>query len=627
MEPVGAGSLQLAFEQLKARLKAEGLFDAERKRPLPAFPRTVGIVTSPTGAVIRDFLNIVARRHSGLSVLLCPVSVQGDSAPAEIEAALAELNASGLVDVIVAGPRRRVARRPGGLQQRARGPRDCSVATAGGLGHRPRDRLHHCGFCRRPARSHALGRRRADYRGAAQDRRAPGRAVAPAGTRRALPTAASPPAADAPAGEPRRGARECAAAPAGTAPGRSQLPHGSSRERRNSAQHQRTVAELAAAVLRHDPRQGLAAGARTARRLPHAPGPLAGAHAASNPRPASARSMRGCTRFRRWPCWSAAMRWCSMRRAGWCARRHRLRAGDKLTTRLADGAFISRVESAASNNQPRNETMTAATARKLFGTDGIRAVAGEYSARRNHDLSPAGWRWATRCARLAAEPKVILGRDTRESGPWIAATLAAGLRETGVRVESAGVVPTPAVAFLARTHGFQAGVVISASHNPWQDNGIKLFGARRLQAGRCGGAGHGGRDSPSRLALRRSRSGNAARGRGQRRVPGRLHSVPHRLRAGALAGRAAHCGRLRQRRGGGGCAGALPAAGRRGHAAEHRARRPQHQLELRRAASGLCGRRSEQRAEPISASPSTATPTAACWPARRTTSSTATRFC
>ena len=101
MEPVGAGSLQLAFEQLKDRLKAEGLFDAARKRPLPAFPRTVGIVTSPTGAVIRDFLNIVSRRHSGLSVLLFPVSVQGDSAPAEVEAALAQLNLSGLVDVIV----------------------------------------------------------------------------------------------------------------------------------------------------------------------------------------------------------------------------------------------------------------------------------------------------------------------------------------------------------------------------------------------------------------------------------------------------------------------------------------------------------------------------------------------
>ena len=101
MEPVGAGSLQLAFEQLKEKLKAEGLFDADRKRPLPAFPRTVGIVTSPTGAVIRDFLSIVARRHSGLNVLLVPVSVQGDQAPAEIESAIASLNAANLVDVIV----------------------------------------------------------------------------------------------------------------------------------------------------------------------------------------------------------------------------------------------------------------------------------------------------------------------------------------------------------------------------------------------------------------------------------------------------------------------------------------------------------------------------------------------
>ena len=98
MEPVGAGSLQLAFEQLKERLKAEGLFDSDRKQPLPAFPRTVTIITSPTGAVIRDFLNIVARRHSGLNVLLFPVSVQGDQAPAEIESAIACLNAAFLED-------------------------------------------------------------------------------------------------------------------------------------------------------------------------------------------------------------------------------------------------------------------------------------------------------------------------------------------------------------------------------------------------------------------------------------------------------------------------------------------------------------------------------------------------
>jgi exodeoxyribonuclease VII large subunit len=113
MEPVGAGSLQLAFEQLKEKLKAEGLFDAARKRPLPPFPRTVGIVTSPTGAVIRDFLNIVARRHSGLNVLLCPVSVQGDFSAGEVEAALACLNGSRLVDVIV------IARGGGSLEDLA----------------------------------------------------------------------------------------------------------------------------------------------------------------------------------------------------------------------------------------------------------------------------------------------------------------------------------------------------------------------------------------------------------------------------------------------------------------------------------------------------------------------------
>ena len=119
--------------------------------------------------------------------------------------------------------------------------------------------------------------------------------------------------------------------------------------------------------------------------------------------------------------------------------------------------------------------MTAAKARRLFGTDGIRAVAGETPLDPT-TIFACGLALGHSLHTLAAEPKVILGRDTRESSPWIAATLAAGLREAGARVESAGVITTPAVAFLARTHGFQAGVVISASHNPWQDNGIKLFG-------------------------------------------------------------------------------------------------------------------------------------------------------
>ena len=118
--------------------------------------------------------------------------------------------------------------------------------------------------------------------------------------------------------------------------------------------------------------------------------------------------------------------------------------------------------------------MTAGT-RKLFGTDGIRGVAGEFP------LDPGtvyaiGLALGHSLKKKEPRPRVLLGRDTRESSPWIAATLAEALRQSGAKAESAGVVPTPAIAYLARVHGFNAGVVISASHNPWQDNGIKLFG-------------------------------------------------------------------------------------------------------------------------------------------------------
>jgi exodeoxyribonuclease VII large subunit len=101
LEPKGLGALQLAFEQLKARLAAEGLFDPARKRPLPAVPRRVGLITSPTGAAVRDFLRIVTRRFAGLQVLVCPVRVQGDTAASEIAEALATLNRLGGLDVIV----------------------------------------------------------------------------------------------------------------------------------------------------------------------------------------------------------------------------------------------------------------------------------------------------------------------------------------------------------------------------------------------------------------------------------------------------------------------------------------------------------------------------------------------
>ncbi|MBB6142765.1 exodeoxyribonuclease VII large subunit [Silvibacterium bohemicum] len=110
LEVMGAGSLQLAFEQVKRQLQHEGLFDAERKKPLPAFPRCVGIVTSPSGAVIRDFLNVAGRRHSALQVLLYPALVQGDAAAAEVAAGIAFFNRSQEVDVIV------VARGGGSLE-------------------------------------------------------------------------------------------------------------------------------------------------------------------------------------------------------------------------------------------------------------------------------------------------------------------------------------------------------------------------------------------------------------------------------------------------------------------------------------------------------------------------------
>jgi len=92
MEPRGAGSLQLAFEQLKARLQAEGLFDPARKKPVPALPRRIALVTSPTGAAVRDILRVLERRFAGLDILIAPCRVQGEGAAAEIAAAIAALN-------------------------------------------------------------------------------------------------------------------------------------------------------------------------------------------------------------------------------------------------------------------------------------------------------------------------------------------------------------------------------------------------------------------------------------------------------------------------------------------------------------------------------------------------------
>lgn len=103
MEPKGMGALQLAFLQMKEKLEKEGLFDRSRKRPIPQFPQTVGVVTSATGAAFHDILNVVNRRFSGTTILLYPVQVQGEGAAPQIARAIREFNAYGGVDVMIVG--------------------------------------------------------------------------------------------------------------------------------------------------------------------------------------------------------------------------------------------------------------------------------------------------------------------------------------------------------------------------------------------------------------------------------------------------------------------------------------------------------------------------------------------
>jgi phosphoglucosamine mutase len=112
--------------------------------------------------------------------------------------------------------------------------------------------------------------------------------------------------------------------------------------------------------------------------------------------------------------------------------------------------------------------------RQLFGTDGIRGVAGEFPLT-TESTYVIGRALGHDLARGNATPSVVIGQDTRESSRWIADRLTQGLQSQGVRVESAGIITTPGAAYLARARGFSAGVVISASHNPWTDNGIKVF--------------------------------------------------------------------------------------------------------------------------------------------------------
>jgi len=112
--------------------------------------------------------------------------------------------------------------------------------------------------------------------------------------------------------------------------------------------------------------------------------------------------------------------------------------------------------------------------RQLFGTDGIRGVAGEFPLTKD-SVYWIGRALAHDLVRTNPRARVVIGQDTRVSSCWIADRLLQGLASVGVETRSAGIITTPGVAFLARSQGFDAGVVISASHNPWTDNGIKVF--------------------------------------------------------------------------------------------------------------------------------------------------------
>jgi exodeoxyribonuclease VII large subunit len=137
LEPVGLGALQLAFEQLKKRLAAEGLFDPARKKPIPMLPQRIAVVTSPSGAAIRDILNVLGRRFEGLALQIYPVRVQGSGAAGEIATALRHLSRWDQHDVVL------ICRGGGSLEDLwpfneevvARAIAACTIPTISGIGH------------------------------------------------------------------------------------------------------------------------------------------------------------------------------------------------------------------------------------------------------------------------------------------------------------------------------------------------------------------------------------------------------------------------------------------------------------------------------------------------------------
>lgn len=137
MQPDGVGALSLQFEQLKEKLSKEGLFDKSHKKPIPVFPQTVGVITSPTGAAVRDILNIIGRRCSFVDIVMCPVLVQGENAASQLSSAIKRFSENNIADVIIIG-------RGGGSQEDlwafndeglARAIFECNTPVISAVGH------------------------------------------------------------------------------------------------------------------------------------------------------------------------------------------------------------------------------------------------------------------------------------------------------------------------------------------------------------------------------------------------------------------------------------------------------------------------------------------------------------
>ena len=253
--------------------------------------------------------------------------------------------------------------------------------------------------------------------------------------------------------------------------------------------------------------------------------------------------------------------------------------------------------------------------KKLFGTDGVRGPVGDVLT---PELALALGR-ATAAEIEGERPQVLIIRDTRESGHMLESALAAGLAAAGADVFLGGVLPTPAAAILVRKHGFDLGAVVSASHNPWQDNGIKFFGrdARKL-------------DDEAEARVEARVAAGPATGSASGRIRKLEGALDDYLRALAerfdldLSGPRDRP-RLRQRSHLPRRSGGLRAPRGRSDHDRSRARRPQHQRGLRVDPPRATSPRRSPSTGPRSASPSTATATG-CWPSTETVaSSTATR--